>query len=122
MGLNTPDNLYMRWMDKGKVVRVARKFHYEELVAAFYPTKEENMVEREFVSEIDSNTSREKINRSTINDEILLNLLDGTSLEEITQNYESALKGQHYFCRRGENPDVCKFKTFDIKETEERTN
>ena len=104
---------YMRYFQKGKVLRVARMDSIEGLVLALYPTENSDEFSGEAFREIDQESSRVILKREKIQDEIWLRLLNGESSEKILEDYEEKFYS-YYFAKKGEEFDSFKTRTFQI--------
>ena len=104
---------YMRYFQKGKVLRVARMDSIEGLVLALYPTENSDEFSGEAFQEIDHESERVILKREKIQDEIWLRLLDGEQSEGILKDYEEKCYS-HYFAKKGEEFDSFKTRAFQI--------
>ncbi len=108
-------------MKKNKIVRVARVTPDGSCIA-LYPSHKPNIFYGEAFHDSDDNSPRRRIFRSQIKDSVLLKLLEGKTIEEVTKGYET-FADNYSFCRRGtKDRDLFKFlntPTFDINEEQE---
>ena len=82
------DFLYMRFLQQGRVIRVARVNTRQGLALALYPTQDSKVFEGEAFHDVDDNSPRTKQNRSSIKDKVWLKLLDGLPHAEVVKGYK----------------------------------
>ena len=99
------DIVYMRFMAKGRVIRVARADTQRGLVLALYPSEDKDIFYTEAFQEIDDISPKRKIQRSKLKDDIWLRLLDRESHETILADYEL----ESYCKKRGISSKSFKF-------------
>jgi len=85
------DIIYMRYVKQNKVLRVARIDPVKGLVLALYPSDDKDFFYTEAFHDIEDTSTKEKINRKQIRDEIWIRLLDGEKSEKILENYVSTI-------------------------------
>ena len=110
---------YIRFMRGDSVVRVAVMNPAEGRYRAFYPSEDKTLVNAEAFSDVDANTVPRPIRRDTIKDSLLLDLVDGKKVGNITSAYEPGYDDTFYFSPRGSEVDIVHAKLFRIVEAQE---
>lgn len=128
------DIVYMRWMELGRVKRVARVGDGGCL--AIYPTQNKDKFSLEAVGpDADSpGVSFNGLTRNEVNDEVWLRLLDGEEIRRILKDYQPTPLGEgmdgnnrfsYYLAKIGSGQsgiEYCRHNTFHIvSDMQERT-
>ncbi len=115
---NRDDILYLRFVKDGKIVRVARMDPLKGIVFALYPTDNLNLLEGDAFINVDDNSPRRVLEKSSIKDEIWISLVEGKDMEPVLSRYQFEMLGEYpsgsYKFGMGERS-----RTFHIIEQEE---
>ena len=116
-----PDIMYTRYMQRGKIVRVARMDSSTVELLALYPSGNPGIFYGEACHRIDDVSPRSKIKKSDIKDEILERLLAGEPIRKIVREYEPSGDGEYHLCKKTEKDFSVRIRAriFSITEEEE---
>lgn len=92
--------VYIRFIENGKIERVARTDTTEGLVLCLITSDNPKFFLTEAFAHVDDNSRIGQIERKKIKDKIWLRLLDGEKIDDITKNYKPTFYRNHYYCSK----------------------
>lgn len=114
------DVVYMRFYQRGNVLRVAKVVPLGGLQLALYPSGDPTFFYGEAFREADDSSSRTRVQVGELKDDVWKRLLKGDEIEAILRDYEPLAgdgcdNGASYlYARRGSNADLLRARTFRI--------